>query len=612
MTIGLVQVAVLTRYLGPADFGELAVLAVSATALTLIYNAGTLQGTFSWVYGTAADEEAGDDDARVGSSDRRRGLATGLAMTCVAAALGTAGVVVFARPLAELLLGGAQDAYLMGWAACGAGAASVWRLAVNTLRLQRRPGAYFTASTAHGALGLLGVVVLLEAGRGLEGAVVGVAIGNILATLLTTSMIRRDVRLAVSWHDAKNIMRRGRALIPVIAAFYTIQLADILLLSRFLPSSEVGLYRVAARIGALVSYWTTSFHMAWGPMRRDPLHVAADRDRGAPQVAAALATYFTLLTLGAILACAIFADELVQIASPSYKSSAAFIPLTAAGFGFHGWYVLVYRTADFPRKRTWFVWLSVLVAATFVGSAFALVPWLGTYGISLAVMTGWTVGITGMCLRGQWGARSVPFEYGRILKGLLTAVGCYACARVLEGDSPLAALLIHAGCLAAFPVLLVALGILPRGATSAAAGVVRVRLTRVRASRPAAVLSRVAELDEDEQTICQLLLGERLPAADAAARLKIEEELLLARLVVALRTVAALGATPAASDPVLGRFLLMDGSFADREERAVTAFAHGVDPEETDVLARTAATLRRLPPQAWRVRAVANRSLSGR
>ena len=94
----------------------------------------------------------------------------------------------------------------------------------------------------------------------------------------------------MSRRDAAAIFRRGRAYVPISAGMYFIQVADVLLLSQFVATSQVGLFRVASRFGSFVSYWTTSFQMSWGSMRRDPLTVAADGERGAAAVASAMAS----------------------------------------------------------------------------------------------------------------------------------------------------------------------------------------------------------------------------------------------------------------------------------------------------------------------------------
>ena len=86
---GLLSVAILTRYLAPNQFGNLAVLLVCSSILTLVYNAGSLQGTFSWVFGAGGEEgEVADDSARAYAPDRRRALGTGFVITAAAGAMG--------------------------------------------------------------------------------------------------------------------------------------------------------------------------------------------------------------------------------------------------------------------------------------------------------------------------------------------------------------------------------------------------------------------------------------------------------------------------------------------------------------------------------------------
>ena len=60
--LALISIIVTTRFLTPAEFGELALLLTFAAFLTVIYNVGILQGTFTYVFGSAGEEEV--DDAR--------------------------------------------------------------------------------------------------------------------------------------------------------------------------------------------------------------------------------------------------------------------------------------------------------------------------------------------------------------------------------------------------------------------------------------------------------------------------------------------------------------------------------------------------------------------
>lgn len=463
MVVGLASVAVLTRMLDPAEYGKVGILALFATLLTITYNAGSLQGTFAYVRGTTGDDDFVEDEAPPEGGvavDKRRGMMTGLVITLIAGSLGTAIVLLFASSLAELLTKESRDSELVILMAAAGATASVWRMCANGLRLDLRPGAYFTATLALSLGGLVASVALVAAGEGVRGAVAGMLIGNVLGTAVALGLFRQNLRLAVSIEDAREIYRRGRALIPVVFSFYTIQMADLFMVSRVASAGEVGVYRVAARIGSFVSYWTTSFLMAWGAMRRDPLHVAADRERGEAEIGAALGSYFVIATLWVILAASLLSQQLVKLAGPAFGGAADLIPLTATAWGFHGLYVAVYRTSNFRDKRKAFIVLTVVGALTFVLGGIVLVPALGLYGAPLAVILGWSIGTFGLWLLGQRGDTPTPYEYRRVLVALGSMALCLGAGVGLRTGNDLVDLPVELVAIAAYPFLLMVGGAL--------------------------------------------------------------------------------------------------------------------------------------------------------
>src|SRR5262245_61281735 len=62
---GLASLVIFTRYLRTAEYGELALLLALSSIATVLFNAGSLQGTNSWVFGSGG----GDDDALDVTSD---------------------------------------------------------------------------------------------------------------------------------------------------------------------------------------------------------------------------------------------------------------------------------------------------------------------------------------------------------------------------------------------------------------------------------------------------------------------------------------------------------------------------------------------------------------
>jgi hypothetical protein len=109
----LLSVAVFTRYLAPFEYGDLAVLLVYSSLLTILYNVGTLQGVMALVYGSTdlGDGDGGDAgiEGRPGRAEapqgaKREALATGLAVTVLVVLIATAPMLVFASEIAGWLL----------------------------------------------------------------------------------------------------------------------------------------------------------------------------------------------------------------------------------------------------------------------------------------------------------------------------------------------------------------------------------------------------------------------------------------------------------------------------------------------------------------------------
>jgi hypothetical protein len=328
-------------------------------------------------------------------------------------------------------------------------------------------------------------------------------------------------------------------------------------------------------------------------MRRDPLHHAADEERGAGAVASLMATYFCLTTFAVILAASLFSEELLLVASPGFDDAAALIPLAATGWACHGFYVLAYRTADFPSKRPWFICLTVINAVCFFLSALVWVPWLGAYGISAAIITGWSAGTIGLVWRGQRGPRPTPYDWKRMLAGLALAGGCLALAKVLAPADRYRQLGLDCVLLAVYPVALYVCRVVPRRHVEGALWTVRAALADHLAHR------RGRRLTAEEHGVLDALLRRGRPEAEVAQQAGVDEDDLHRRLIAALRHWASIG-EPRETDALVGAYLLMAGAFAEREAAATAMFAEGVDPIDADALGRAARAVRRASSRRWR------------
>ena len=590
---GLVNLAVLTRLLDPGPFGELAVLLFFSALLTITYNLGSLQGSFSWAFGTAADEGGTPDlgGAPAAASDQRRALFTGLIVTAVIALGGTIVIFVLARPLAALLLDDESAGDAVRWAAAAAAFGAVWRLVSNVLRLERRPGAYVVLNSVRPALALGIAIVLVAVGEGLEGAVAGIALGTGAAVAIGLTVTRRSYRVAISRADAREILRRGSPWILSGAALWAMQNADLFLLSRYVPESDVGVYRVAQRVGAVMSYAISAFMMAWGPLSRDPLQAAVDRERPAGQGEAIIAHYYVVGSLFLLLVLGIFSDELVRIAAASYSGAAPLIPLIGFGFVAYGAFVVVYRTSRVPDKRRVFVALTLVSAAAFAGCALVAIPILESYGAALAAAVGPLVGAAGFLVVSYRAGDPPVFDYRRIAGAAAIAAGCLCVGFAADEVPGPAAIGLKLLAVLAYPALLVTLEIVPRAQARALASAGRGILPS-RGER-ANLEAHLGALMERDRLLLEWLVAQKRPVADVSRGLGMAQDELLEWFVRTLRALAGAG-EPDPADADVGRYLVWDGHVGAKDTLAARLISGGVDPLDLDRLSEVLRQLRRI------------------
>jgi O-antigen/teichoic acid export membrane protein len=594
--LAIVNVVVVTHYLSPSEYGQLALLLFFAALTTILYNLGTLQGTFMWVFGATGDEDADDEDI-AGARDKRKGLGTGLAITLLICGAGTAVIAIFSSQFASLLLGDSSDGHLILIAAASGAAGALWRFTTNVLRLERRPYAYVGFSLVRPVLVIGFTIAFVASGHGVTGAIAGTAIGSIAAVPIVLLVTYKSYAVAFDRGDLKMILRRGAIFIPVVASFWIAQNVDLYALSKFASDADVGLYRLAGRIASFIHYFSSALFMAWTPLARTLTFRAAEKEHSREVIGGTMLTYFVLGGMLLILGLTVTADGLVRIAPSSYAAAAPLVPLLGGAFLAHGLLVAVYRVSRFPHKRAYYVASAIFSAVVFIGLAFLLIPWLGATGAALSVIGGFLIAALGLTWLSQHGPRPVAIDYPRIVGGIAIAGACLVLARsagALAGDwQPLVEVI----ALLLYPVLLSVTGVITPEQRHQIRVVLRQALSRGR--EDPATEQRLRSLDNQELADLELAtVGGWAPDTLAASGSDADAAEIYVRLVRSLRRVAGIdGATD--HDERIGEFLFSEMAVAERDAISRALLSNEVDAGELHTLERTLENLRKLPRGFW-------------
>jgi O-antigen/teichoic acid export membrane protein len=609
--LGIASALVTTAYLEPAEYGRLGLLMIFASLVTVIYGLGVIQGTLMWAYGAAGGD--GDDLDDGGEEDlgpveqgvvarreqRRQIMGSGLLLASAVAAVGTAILVANAGVVADIIGGSIPLRQAVIWAAISAGLGSLWRLGLQVYRMERRPAMFLIISVSRPLFALVLTVVLLSHGYGLAGAVAAIAIATGLSLLLSLAGSLKAYVVRFRPSDMAEIIRRGRRFALIIAAVFIITNADLYVLAKFSTGPEVGLYRLASRFGVFPSYVTSAYLMAWMPLQRSSLFAATARARPRESISSTLFTYYCIGAAGLLLLLTVCSELFIGLAPASYAKAAPYVPAVAAAVTAHGSLYALYRIGKIKHRRPMYIAMLTLASVVLAVLGSVLAGPLGGYGVALAAGLGSLMGAAGFAIAIQRGRRPIPFQWGRIA----AAVAFAALLVVAVSVSPATGVVRVAQdllVLAAYPLLLVATGVIPRRVVRDVYALVRAALPIRPGGRR--LVRRVESLPPEQQAAISRWVG-REPDAAPSLHVDPEDRDSLADLTAAMRALSGRsGRTD--QDPEIGAFLTHRGSHVDHDHLAEELVERDADQLELHLLDETYQTLRqaiRLSPRLSRV-----------
>jgi O-antigen/teichoic acid export membrane protein len=421
------SIAVVARFLGPSPLGSYALLFFFTSLITQLIHLVTKPGTMRRTFGAGDDEDDVEDDEDEDTepvSDRPAyTLGVGLVWCTFLAALFVALALAFRTQIAEFLLGDPSQANAVVFATITGSVWAVFKLAEMVIWFEGRALTYALVDSSRPAFNLIAIIAILAAGGGVEGAVLGQAVGTTAATILCVALLIGSFQPGFSFGELGQILRRGAIRIPIASSMWVIQNADSFILSRFLDHKAIGLYNLASRTGFMVAFLPQGFRMALRPIRKGAVYTAYKKEYGQAVAQGQLLAYFILITLTAVLAMVLGGEILIQIGGPRFESAAPIIPLTAAAMSMPALYRTVSAMSAYPNKRPTFVVSTIVAALLYVGFALLLLgqTGIGIYAAPISMTLAFVIPATYMFLRSQLGRKPIDFPYRAMLQATLLA-----------------------------------------------------------------------------------------------------------------------------------------------------------------------------------------------
>lgn len=367
----LVPVYVKGGYLGPVDYGALAVILSIETFTKVISRLG-VDGAYMREY-----------------HDRMaNGTLTRLTSTLLLAVLGFNGVlaavgIAVSWSLAGWLLEGTQYVSALQLMFLNSALISATFIPFHLMRLRDQPIRFsaFTFSRSVGTV-ILRIVFVIGLGWG----VTGMYAADLAVTLILVPLLWRGftslVRFEFSRADLREALKFGLPRVPHGLAQQALDAGNKLLLNAYLPLRQVGVYQNGVTLGTAIRFFTSAFETAWAPF-----YYATSRRDDARAILAKMTTYgVAVLVLLAAVTIAVAEDAVLVLLSPEWIEAARVIPFIAVGLACQGVYLLTSIGLNLMNRTAYYPVTTFAALAVGLGSGVWLMPAYGLIGAAIAFM----------------------------------------------------------------------------------------------------------------------------------------------------------------------------------------------------------------------------------
>jgi O-antigen/teichoic acid export membrane protein len=445
MFIAVLLLPVYTRYVNPAGYGVVELLANGVILISILVRFGMIESFLRFYY-SDADQERRDALAR-----RAVGF---LLVTTTAVSIVLA---VFAAPLSKLVLG-YRDPSIFRVAVLGLWAFTNLEMAYALLRVDERLRAYATATLINVGLTIAASVVLVVAlGEGARGLLLG-NYGASTVVLLGVWWTMRD-RLAPRHHAGVEthgvLFRFGLPTVPAEASVYALSIVDRYYIFHHGADGPrlAGLYSIAVKLAGAVAFIVRAFQYAW-----PPLAYSVRDDAEAARLYGLVTTYYLLVSGLVVAGLALLGRWVLRLlAAPSFFDAYKALPWVALGWALYGLWVVFLVIAGRAKVTTRNFPAAIVGLIVNVVLIVVLVPPLGIAGAGVALCGAYVVMIAFMHLLTRR-AFAASFEWLRLVQLTIVLGGLSVAGDLLLPTQGLVGLVSRLAVLAAMPMLLFATG----------------------------------------------------------------------------------------------------------------------------------------------------------
>ena len=440
--IAVLLLPVYTRYISPAGYGVVELLANGVILISILVRFGMIESFLRFYFS--------DEDQRRRDALARRTAGFLLLTTTVA----SVALALAAAPLSKVVLG-YRDPTTFRIAVLGLWAFTNLELAYAMLRVEERLRTYAVASLTNVALTVASSLVLVVVlGKGARGLLLG-NYGASTLVLLGLWWTMRD-RLLPRHPSAEGhsvLLRFGLPTVPAEVSVYALSIIDRYYLFHHRSPGLAGLYSIAVKLAGAVAFIVRAFQYAW-----PPLAYSVRDDAEAARLYGLVTTYYLLVSGLVVAGLALLGRWVLRLlVAPSFYGAYRALPWVALGWALYGLWVVFLVIAGRANVTTRNFPAALAGLAVNVVLLLVLVPGLGIAGAGIALCGAYVVMIAVMHLLTRR-AFAAAFEWRRLVQLALVLGGMAAAGDLLLPTHGAVGFLARAAVLAAIPAVLLGTG----------------------------------------------------------------------------------------------------------------------------------------------------------
>ncbi|MFH2105270.1 MAG: flippase [Parcubacteria group bacterium] len=405
--IGFVLIPVYTRYLSPAEYGQLEILNTILLILNIVLSLG-----FASALMKVHERDCKEDE------ERRRLIGTMYIFVLPIASVVTLLLALGAKFFTGAILDDSSQTNLIYLILATNLVVIFLNLSFAVLRSKERSKTFTLLSLIKFTFILaLNTFFVIKLQLGVMGILLGNLIAQTALAFIFLPIILRSFRFTFSRQYLRKLSIFGLAVIPASLAMWIMDLSDRYFIKHFADFTEVGLYSLGYKIGFLIYILLVyPFQLAWPKVS---FAVASRPD--CKEIYAKTLTYFAFLGSLAALGLSLFGAQIIKLfADPQFHPAYQIIPLVAFSYVLYGLHFALVPGLHIKEKSKYYPLMIGIPAGLNLLLNYFLVPLYGMMGAAVSTLICFILVVVLTYLITQQFYR-ICYEWGRLAK-LLGAI----------------------------------------------------------------------------------------------------------------------------------------------------------------------------------------------